>query len=369
MNPLLKISIKLGNKFSEWQYAQASKRGKKEYFENFNEDSIPELSIDEKSLIKAKWGLICPDISVGYRAFQVFKKYDRFNENYVPESYFYPYIIRALNPTQDYESLVHKGLIDSLFSDMARPDTVLKSFENSFIGMGYSALRREDLTSYLESFNCDFIIKPAKDTNSGKGIKIINKGIGKEEMNNIVNAFKTDFVIQKIVPQSGFTSQFNPTSLNTFRILTLFLNGQCTLCYAILKLGAPGRFVDNGANGGLWVGIQKDGKLNEWGINFQGDVHYEHNGVILKNKQVPNLDKIIEFARRAHAHIPMCGMVAWDIALDAGNNPLLIEANMWWPGISYGEICSGPVFDTRTDEVIDFVKSHKLPKLGFRHKI
>ena len=65
----------------------------------------------------------------------------------------------------------------------------------------------------------------------------------------------------------------------------------------------------------------------------------------------------------------MCGIIAWDIALDSTTSPLLIEANMWWPGISYGEICSGPIFGARTDEVIDYIKSHKLKKLGFMHSI
>ncbi len=369
MNQLLKIGISIGDKFSKWQYTQASMRGKKEYFENFKDEVLPALSSEERLLINKKWRGVCPDLSIGYHAYRVFKKYDKFDEHYVPESYFYPYIIRILNTTQDFESLVHKGLIDSLFSDMSRPETLIKSFGSSFLDKNYSSIHREQIIDFLHSFDCDMIIKPAKDSNSGRGISIINKDFNEIELNNLIDLFHTDFVIQRIVKQSDFTSQFNPTSLNTFRILTLFLNGKCSLCYAILKLGAPGRFVDNGANGGLWVGVKKDGNLNDWGINFQGIVHYEHNGISLKNKKVPNFENIVSFAQKAHAHIPMCGLVGWDIALDSNEKPLLIEANMWWPGISYGEICSGPIFKSRTDEVIDYVKSQELPRLGFRHKI
>lgn len=314
-------------------------------------------------------GGVIPRLSVGYHSFEVFKRFNGFDEKYVPESYFYPYIIRALNPTQDYLSLVHKVLIDEIFSDLKCPETVLKSAGKNYITQNLSLINKKDIPAYLLSQNCDLMIKPAKDSNSGRGISLIERNTPVDKIIDIIENYPTHFVIQKIVKQSEFTSQFNPSSLNTFRVLTLLINGKFSICYTILKLGAPGRFVDNGANGGLWVGVNKDGVLKDWGTTFKAEFHKEHNGVILANKTVPNFDKIVSFAKKAHLHIPMCGLVGWDIALDSTNNPLLIEANMWWPGLSYGEICSGPAFGDRTLEVVDYCKSNKLDILGFNHKI
>lgn len=191
----------------------------------------------------------------------------------------------------------------------------------------------------------------------------------KEDLRLILSSYSSDFVIQKKIVQSEFTAQFNETSVNTFRIVTLFINNKVSLCYGVLKLGSPGRIVDNGANGGLWVGIDKDGKLNEWGTDFKLQFSTNHNGVLLKDKVIPNYQAIVDLAFKAHMHIPTCGLVAWDIALDLNNDPLLIEANLWWPSTSYGEICNGPAFGDRTDEVIDFVRERKLPMLGFSHKV
>lgn len=191
----------------------------------------------------------------------------------------------------------------------------------------------------------------------------------KKELKLILSSYSSDFVIQRKIVQSEFTAQFNETSVNTFRIVTLFINNKVSLCFGVLKLGSSGRIVDNGANGGLWVGIDKDGKLNDWGTNFKLRFSSSHNGVSLKDKIIPNYQAIVDLAIKGHMHIPTCGLVAWDIALDTDNNPLLVEANLWWPGISYGEICNGPAFGDRTDEVIDFVHGRTLPVLGFSHKI
>lgn len=223
--------------------------------------------------------------------------------------------------------------------------------------------------SHIINQHSDLIIKPSKDTNSGRGVYLINDKLDKKELEVLLSSYPSDFIIQKKVEQSEFTAQFNETSVNTFRIVTLFINNKISLCYGVLKLGSFGRIVDNGANGGLWVGIDKDGKLNDWGTDFKLQFSSSHNGVSLKGQVIPNYHAIVDLAFEAHMHIPTCGLVAWDIALDLNNAPLLIEANLWWPSTSYGEICNGPAFGDRTDEVIDFVHRRTLPTLGFLQKV
>lgn len=360
---------KISDAYSRYQYSQASLRSVRASFHNIPDSTLDSLTKEEKKMINDKWKGVCPQPSIGYHAFRVFKKYDEFNVNYVPEPFFYPYIVRILNPTQDFVSLTHKGLIDSLFSNMNRPETLVKSYDNSYLTNNYDSIDLSLIPNYLLSQNCDLIIKPAKDSNSGRGISIIKQENTPKQLYDIITSFPTDFVIQKIVNQSDFTSQFNKTSLNSFRVISLYLNGKCSICAVILKVGAPGRFVDNGASGGLWIGVRNDGTLNNWGINFDGVIRKEHNGISFNDKQVPNYPGIVSFAKQAHAHIPMCGIVGWDIALNNNNAPVLIEANLWWPIVSYGQICSGPIFGSRTDEVIEYVRSHELKKLGFRHSI
>lgn len=43
------------------------------------------------------------------------------------------------------------------------------------------------------------------------------------------------------------------------------------------------------------------------------------------------------------------------MALDKDGDPVLIEGNTVYPGISLEQMCSGPIFGNRTDEVIDYL--------------
>lgn len=123
------------------------------------------------------------------------------------------------------------------------------------------------------------------------------------------------------------------------------------------------------ANGGIWVGIDDFGNLRDFGCNNKNEIRKEHNGIIFKSEKVPNFEQIVDLAIEAHRHIATCGFVGWDIALDNNNSPIFIEANLWWPGISYGEVCNGPIFGDRTDEVIEYVRDHMLKILSFTPKV
>ena len=66
------------------------------------------------------------------------------------------------------------------------------------------------------------------------------------------------------------------------------------------------------------------------------------------------LNKVI--VKTAQLMIPNIGIVGWDVALDSNDNPLLIEVNIGGPGILYEQLCTGPIFGERTQEVIEYCK-------------
>lgn len=107
-------------------YSAAQRMAVSEYFTDLNDSDLPSLSHDEQLFIIEKWRGIIKNPECGFHSFKVFKMFDKFDANYVPEPYFYPYIIRSLNPTQDYQSLTHKCLIDTIFPDIAHPYTLVR---------------------------------------------------------------------------------------------------------------------------------------------------------------------------------------------------------------------------------------------------
>lgn len=344
---------------SDRVYACAAKWVRASFFNSFDESQLPALTAGEKARILDKWGAVIPDPSIGYYAFRVFKKFDRFNPDYVPEPYFQPYIMRSLNPTADHEALQNKCLADLLFHGLHTPRIIARrpGIGNTLDG-AFNPLAEEDLIRLLAERSEPFIIKPAKDSNSGHGVQLIQPGMSASDVRHLLSGYPDNFVIQEVVRQSRFTAGFNPTSLNTFRVMTLYINNRQSVLTTMIRMGGKGKVVDNFCNGGLFAGVDPDGRMTGSGITIDNEILKSYNGIDLAGERVPNFDKVKEMALEAHRRIPMCGLVAWDIALDINDLPCLIEANLWWPVLSYVEVCNGPIFGDRTDEVIDFVRNH-----------
>lgn len=355
--------------YSDRIYSLAQKAGSTAYFTNFKDSDLPTLSRDEQQLISRKWCKIIKNHEIGFHAYRVFKMYGGFDVNYVPESYAYPYILRSLNPTQDYQSLTHKGMIDIIFSDLPRPKTIARKIGGGNLSINNDICRHRDLLDVIAEYDKPLIIKPAKDSSCGRGVSIIQPDSSIEDIRKSLNDYEDDYVIQEFVAQSEFTEKFNPSSLNTFRVTTLFINNRISKCYVFFKAPDKGRVVDNLSDGGLLIGVDEDGNLRDVGYNNKGIAYKEHNGIELRGKNVPNFEGIIKLAFEAHRRIATCGFVGWDIALDKNNSPVLIEANLWWPSFSYGQVCNGPCFGDRTDEVIEFVRKHPAKTLTFTQKV
>ena len=81
------------------------------------------------------------------------------------------------------------------------------------------------------------------------------------DIRQILLSTDADIIVQEVVEQSPSTARFNPSSLNTFRITSLNINGRTSICSRTLKMGAPGNIVDNigGAGGGLMAGVSAEG--------------------------------------------------------------------------------------------------------------
>lgn len=354
----------IGDVYSRKVYRMAQQRAIKEYFTNIPDSQLPELTDKEIMLISEKWGNIIPNPKAGFRIYRVFKKFKGFNADYVPDTFFYPYIIRSLNPTSEFYSLTHKGLIDTIFSNIEKPKTIAKRIGDNLFDTDDSQNTIKGIAEILTNYPGRIIIKPAKGSNSGRGIRLLNPHEHNIKQMEALLAEYGDFVAQEVVEQSEFTAKFNPSSLNTIRVATLFINNRLSKCFALIKFGKAGSIVDNMAQGGIWVGIDEDGYLSENGYNNRSEVFKSHGGIKFKGERIPDFQRILDTAYKAHRKVATVGFVGWDIALKKNGTPLLIEANMWWPGITWGQMCNGPAFGNRLDEVIAYVSHHPAKRLN-----
>lgn len=326
------------------------------------------LSRYEKDLIKETWGEIIPSpLSIGYSFYEMVKVISEFSPSYLPSSYYMPYIFNALNLKSGLKVLGHKGLQRILFKECNQPDTVISRISGIFYDSAYNNISLHDAIKIIRNYGEDMIFKPAIDSSMGHGVKLITS----DNINlDLINT-SADFIIQKRVLQSPFMSELNDSSLNCMRLTSININGMVSIESRIIKIGAKGSVVDNigGGSGGLVVGISKDGILADEGFRIDCSRIKSGDGIEFKNKKIPNFKDVLSLVTELHRLRNSMGIIGWDIALDSENNPVLIEANTYWPGITMEQFASGPIFGSRTKEVIEYIKSncYSNKNIRFRH--
>lgn len=143
--------------------------------------------------------------------------------------------------------------------------------------------------------------------------------------------------------------------------LTYNVNNKVTVGSRAIKCGSKDAVVDNIGNGkrGVIIGIKRDGSLCDSGFFENGEETENHNNVIFAGKKINHFHRVVDAAISLHSNLDKCKIVGWDIALDSNNDPVLIEGNVIYPGISLEQMCSGPIFSNRTDEVVEYVYEYQ----------
>lgn len=323
------------------------------------------LDKNEKELISQKWGSLISNLKRGYDFYRGLKAISGFNADYLPASYFYPYIESILNPSRWKYNLRHKSLFEMAFSEgINHPVTVVRSFGGMLFDSSYRPITADEAALKVASSSQPLLFKPSTDTCQGSGIALHHpdklRDLAMRIKNGEILSKYGDFVLQELVEQSEETAIYNPSSLNCMRITTLNLNDRISVCSRAIKCGPKDSVVDNIGSGkrGVIVGIHPDGTLCDKGFYGNGEWATEHNGVTFTDKKIRHFHRVVDAALQLHRYVPQCKIIGWDIALDSTETPVLIEGNFEYPGITMEQMCSGPIFGERTDEVISFCKSH-----------
>lgn len=320
------------------------------------------LTKSEKEEIKALWGGIIKSIPRGYEFYRGLKALNGFKASYLPSSFFFPYIEGVLNPPEWKYQLAHKSMLQLAYrTHIQNPTTVLRTYGGILFDNDYKPILRSQVRNILLHYDQPLLLKPAVDTEQGAGITLIQQKdfitFAREiESGRIFESYR-EFLVQVPVKQCAQTALFNSTSLNCMRVTTINLNGEISVGSRALKCGSKDSVVDNIGTGrrGVMVGIDANGKLKDKGFYGNGEFANEHNGIIFDGYVIDHFHKVEEAAKTLHTLVPACKIIGWDIALNENNEPVLIEGNTVYPGISLEQMCSGPIFGDRAEEVIEYI--------------
>lgn len=333
-----------------------------------------EISKDELRKYKNKWKRISNLFSI--KDFFLFSRYIGADINIVPESISHNYIETLLNPIEYRSVYDDKNFYDRLYDTGVLPKTFFRCINGVFYDAEYN--RIDDTQSIIDKLihslltnstsRGGVIIKPTIGSGSGKNVMLFRLTEGnfvnytdEEEILSysfLKERYCKDFIVQEQLSQSEFLSQFNPTSINTLRLLAYrsVIDEHIHIINAALRVGKTGSHLDNAHTGGLIVGVDEKGILSDFSCNQFGECFDYVNDVNLKSAmyQIPDYDKVIQFARNVASVIQHHRCIALDIAIDGNGDPKLIEYNLDSLGTWVWQFTNKPVFDKYTDEIINY---------------
>ena len=269
--------------------------------------------------------------------------------DYIPEN-FYHCVIEPLY-TRGSVDLEDKGYMHRMLPKTRMVPNIIKNVKGVFLDENDCIVSEEAALKMLCALNTDLIIKPSRQTGGGTGVQLVNSA---EFDKSKFDEYGQDYIIQKCIVQHPQYSQFNPSSVNTEKIISFLFKGKVYILTSILRVGAPGAHTDTASTGrGYTIGIQSNGQLNEVGYNIFGERRTEDvSGRKFSNIKLFAHEKICQEIKKAHLMLPRFEVISWDFAVDESGEPILIEFNLNYPDVMIYQMNNGPLFGDLTEAVL-----------------
>ena len=174
------------------------------------------------------------------------------------------------------------------------------------------------------------IVKPLNGR-GGHGIRIFNVDHNLPELYDQLKNESDEYIVEEYIAQTGLIHTFNPSSLNTIRVITIREHQDIRVLAAFLRVGREGTIVDNLHSGGWGFSISLDtGKLFP-GISLYGHeclVHPDTN-IKIAGQVIPRWEEVKQFCIDAHRIAPVgLEYIGWDVCV-CEDQLYMIEGNAY----------------------------------------
>lgn len=295
----------------------------------------------------------------------IYPKIFRYVYGYLPTYFMTDYQLSQLyehtNSIRKTEGLENKALADVWFPSIPFPKVIIRQINNVFYAADMSIVTEEEAISLL--YNCEMehvVIKPSIDSNCGKGVyKLDLSNTSMQEVLNRVRDYNGNFLVQEVIESNKEISKLCPSSINSCRITSIFINGKYDYS-ACIKVGKKDSFLDNW-RGSYFVGVDKCGVLSEFGLdNRINKAFCSDTGIPFKGFKIPCFQKMTQFVEETHKRLfPHIGVVGWDILIDSNYEVKVIEVNLSSPGVVGEQLASGTFFEPFWDDICEIINEGK----------
>ena len=281
------------------------------------------------------------------------EKTGEFSSKFVPDDIYYGEVDPYFNDWKAALYLDNKCYYANFFSDVKQPETVLLRMNDIWFDSKRYILTEEKVNDILTKEQ-NLFIKIATESDGGQGVRHFNNENDIQRFWDFVLATKSDIIVQRGVIQHEELNKLNDSSVNTIRILSLLSREGVKIYSAVLRMGVNGSKVDNEASGGRTCGILENGCLKTVAHNKYGESFLEHPNSHIKFEgyKVPCFKKLIDIVPKLHVQVPQFRLISWDFAIDANEDPVLIEANFRYGGVTIHQLNNGPIFGEDTEKIL-----------------
>ena len=324
-------------------------------------ESYSVLTNEEKEQVRALFEGINEGAALThFDELAMFKHFRGFDPRYVSHYIYLPVLAHKLNNYHYTKTLEHKSLLGYLVKGSLKfPHCYVRCIDGEYYDNEMLQLSREQVINSCIDKDA-MVVKDSVDSAGGKSVELLclsdlNEDGRRNEILRVLSERKNDFVIQEKLKQHESFSRYNPSSINTLRVTTLYLNGKYSTLSIVLRFGKEGMMMDNWGKGGVMIGVSESGKLGKVGYDIQLNQYTEYNGLKLGDQIIQQVPTLLEELERAHkTQFPLCKFIGWDICFNEQNEPVVIELNSSQPGVIGEQLCTGPIFGDRTQEVLDY---------------
>lgn len=345
-------------------YRRKSERVEREHPELFK-PVAPELVKKHKELW-GRLGLPCCDrwlrLHVNLTGIEDYR--------FCPEDLFFARIERILVPSEMAgQGIEDKNSLDAFFGKGLFPDTIIRYMRGNFFDSDYGWLSEQEVNRVLSDDQGDLVVKPCIASSGGCGIELVHFEDGRYTLGGsrldaarIRRIGGTSFAVQKRLSSDAFSSQFNPDSANTCRMMTLRCpwNGESVVLKTMMRLGVSSAVVDNMMMGGLCVNLDQHGSFGKYGYDYNGNRFERHpvSGVRFDGLKHPAYGQMVEVATRVAQRVPYFNLLSFDLLPDAFGQVKIVEINATSQGITQLQYDHGGLFGEYSEQVVDWCASH-----------
>lgn len=290
------------------------------------EKAIVLSGIEELSTAKKKW--LKNDILFWYLAygfsFNEYFSYDFINKSFEERMSYY----------SDRESIAFgydMNDIDDMMLFGDKMNTYIR-FQKYFGREAMEIKSDEDYDSFI-AFTDKYrrFVKKNVYEACGNSVELIDLDLEDRTREDVFQYIRLEkkVILEEVVIQNKKISVFNKSSVNTLRCITLRTKQGIIIPYCFMKIGREGAFIDNGAAGGILVGVvPQTGIFGTDGVDENGRRYVEHpdSKIKFKNYQLPEWSEVIRICKEMSAMIPTVQWIGWDMAY-TDNGWIVIEGN------------------------------------------